>query len=141
MSQESSASGGRSQETRAENFLQPLEPKTLAEKLYLVRFKTDTERHLKVDPEKCKPCKDKSCIYICPSDVYKLAVNEADRSGETPNPPLPPFNKGGMGGFSNEVNIVISFEACLECGTCRIACEFIDWRNPKGGFGVCFRFG
>jgi len=118
MSQESSSalggSGGRSQETRAENFLQPLEPKTLAEKLYLVRFKTDTESHLKVDPEKCKPCKDRGCIYICPADVYKLDEKE---------------------------NIVISFEACLECGTCRIACEFIEWKNPKGGFGVCYRFG
>ncbi|MBI3752904.1 MAG: hypothetical protein HY266_02515 [Deltaproteobacteria bacterium] len=38
-------------------------------------------------------------------------------------------------------NIAISFEACLECGTCRIACEFIDWKNPRGGFGVCYRYG
>ncbi|MEK6545549.1 MAG: ferredoxin family protein, partial [Nitrospinota bacterium] len=32
-------------------------------------------------------------------------------------------------------------EGCLECGTCRIACEFIEWRNPKGGYGVCYRYG
>ena len=97
-----------------EQALQPLAHKTLAEKLYLVRFKTDTESHLKVDPEKCKPCKDKDCIYICPAEVYKLDEKE---------------------------NIVISYEACLECGTCRIACEFIEWRNPKGGYGVCYRYG
>ena len=111
MSQESAV---RSQERRAEDFLQLLQPKTLAEKLYLVRFKTDTESHLKVDPAKCKTCKDKKCIYICPAEVYKLDEKE---------------------------NIAISYEACLECGTCRIACEFIDWRNPKGGFGVCYRYG
>ena len=96
------------------NMLQPLESKTLLEKLFLVRFKTDTESHLKVDPEKCRPCKNKNCIYICPADVYKMDEKE---------------------------NITISYEACLECGTCRIACEFIEWQNPKGGFGVCYRYG
>ena len=111
MSQESAVRG---QERRGEDFLQLLQPKTLAEKLYLVRFKTDTESHLKVDPAKCKTCKDKKCIYICPAEVYKLDEKE---------------------------NNAISYEACLECGTCRIACEFIDWRNPKGGFGVCYRYG
>src|SRR3990167_6308369 len=73
--------------------LQPLEKKSLSEKLYLVRFKTDTESHLKVDPEKCKPCKDRDCIYICPADVYKLDERE---------------------------NIVISYEACLQSCMCRI---------------------
>ena len=106
MSQESAVRG---QERRGEDFLQLLQPKTLAEKLFLVRFKTDTESHLKVDLEKCKTCKDKKCIYICPAEVYKLDEKE---------------------------NIAISYEACLECGTCRIACEFIEWKNPKGGFGV-----
>ncbi len=102
--------------------LQPLESKTLSEKLFLVRFKTDTESHLKVNPEKCKVCKDKSCIYICPAEVYKLAVSEANLMDEMEN-------------------ITISYEGCLECGTCRIACEFIEWKNPKGGYGVCYRFG
>jgi len=86
------------------SILQPLEQKTLSEKLFLVRFKTNTESHLKVNPERCKVCKDKSCIYICPAEVYKMDEKE---------------------------NITISFEGCLECGTCRIACEFIEWRNPK----------
>jgi len=105
-----------------EQTLQPLEPKTLAEKLYLVRFKTDTESHLKVDLEKCKTCKDKKCIYICPAEVYKLVVSGAKL-------------------MDAKENIAVSFEACLECGTCRIACEFIEWKNPKGGFGVCYRYG
>lgn len=96
------------------SILQPLEKKTLPEKLFLVRFKADTESHLKVDHEKCKVCGDKSCIYICPAEVYKMDEME---------------------------NIIISYEGCLECGTCRIACEFIEWKNPKGGFGVCYRYG
>lgn len=97
-----------------ENILQPHQPKTLEEKLYLNRFKTDTDSHLKVDTEKCKMCNDKVCIDICPSEVYKIDEKE---------------------------NIAVSFEACLECGTCRIACDFIEWQNPKGGFGVCYRYG
>lgn len=97
------------------DFLQPLEKKTLADKLFLDRFKTDTsESHLKIDPERCKPCKERDCINICPADVYKLDENE---------------------------KIIIGYEACLECGTCRICCDFIDWKNPKGGYGICYRYG
>jgi NAD-dependent dihydropyrimidine dehydrogenase PreA subunit len=37
----------------------------------------------------------------------------------------------------------VSYEGCLECGTCMIACSegAIDWRNPRGGFGVSLRYG
>ena len=30
---------------------------------------------------------------------------------------------------------------CLECGTCLIICEkgALDWKYPRGGFGVRYR--
>jgi ferredoxin like protein len=31
----------------------------------------------------------------------------------------------------------------LECGSCRIACPLlnIEWRFPKGGYGISHKFG
>lgn len=88
----------------------------LREKLFRTRFKPDTESHLRVDQEKCGSCEERACLMVCPAEVYTE----------------------GEDGF-----IVVGFEGCLECGTCRIACtaEAIEWINPKGGFGVCYRFG
>ena len=90
---------------------------SIEEKLYTVRFKADEKSHLKViDPEKCKKCKRKQCTYTCPAECYKLEGEVAQ----------------------------VSFEGCLECGTCRIICtEFnnIEWNYPRGGFGVAYKFG
>lgn len=36
------------------------------------------------------------------------------------------------------------YAGCLECGTCRIACEgtiIAKWENPQPGMGVMYRFG
>ena len=36
------------------------------------------------------------------------------------------------------------YAGCLECGTCRIACEdtiLSKWENPRPGMGVTYRFG
>lgn len=36
------------------------------------------------------------------------------------------------------------YAGCLECGTCRIACEgtiLRKWENPQPGMGVMYRFG
>lgn len=97
--------------------LKPLEEKTLAEKLFLVRFKVDSTSHLILNKDVCLDCVDRTCLVICPSEVYKWTEGQPE--------------------------ITISYEGCLECGACRIACKdnAIDWRNPKGGFGVCYRFG
>jgi ferredoxin like protein len=37
----------------------------------------------------------------------------------------------------------VNHEGCLECGTCRIGCPHlnIDWRFPKGGYGISHKFG
>ena len=36
------------------------------------------------------------------------------------------------------------YAGCLECGTCRIACEdtiLKKWENPQPGMGIMYRFG
>ncbi|MFH1737079.1 MAG: 4Fe-4S dicluster domain-containing protein [Actinomycetota bacterium] len=89
----------------------------LEDKLFCDRFIVDDCSHLIIkNPEDCKKCEQKQCTTVCPSRVY-------DWDGE---------------------KIHVSFEDCLECGTCRLVCqEFnnIDWNYPRGGFGVMFKFG
>ena len=89
----------------------------LEDKLFLVKFKGDKTSHLCIaKPELCHQCRRKQCTYVCPGECYEW---ENDR-------------------------IIIAYEGCLECGTCRIACnEFnnIDWIYPLGGYGVSYRFG
>ncbi len=89
---------------------------TIEDKLFLVKYKPDKESHIVVDQEKFKADKQKAVLYICPAKVYEL--NE--ETGEC----------------------MVAFENCLECGTCRVACmEYVEWKYPKGGFGVQYRFG
>jgi ferredoxin like protein len=89
----------------------------LEDKLFLDRFKVDTESHLRIiDGDICfKACKEKPCLNFCPANVYRL---EVDR-------------------------ISVNYEGCLECGSCRIACPHlnIDWRFPRGGYGISHKFG
>lgn len=90
----------------------------LEDKLFLVTFTPDTESHLSVkDQAVCRRCTDKPCISGCPADVWEH--NEA----------------------KDEVHA--AFEGCLECGTCRIICPYanLEWRYPRGGFGVKYKFG
>ncbi len=88
----------------------------IKDKLGLDTYKLAKESHLKVDSEACKNCKGKCCLYVCPAGVYTL-----DEKGD----------------------VRVEFEACLECGTCLIACvdDAIQWSYPKGGFGVHYRYG
>lgn len=88
----------------------------IKDKLALDTFKPAKESHLEVDQELCNKCEVKCCLYICPGRVYTL-----DEQGK----------------------LKIEFEACLECGTCLIACPYdaIHWNYPQGGFGVQFKYG
>lgn len=87
------------------------------EKLFLDRFRVDEESHLVLkDYKVCiDKCPDQPCLYICPANVYKL---EKER-------------------------IRVSYEGCLECGSCRIGCPHFNivWRFPRGGYGVRHKFG
>ncbi|MCL4459685.1 MAG: 4Fe-4S dicluster domain-containing protein [Chloroflexi bacterium] len=91
----------------------------IEDKLYLDRFKPDEQSHLIIiDQEKCRTtcvAQNRPCTHFCPAQVYKW----------------------------EEDKITVAFEGCLECGACRIGCPFsnIDWRYPRGGFGVQYKFG
>jgi ferredoxin like protein len=89
----------------------------LEDKLFRVKFKADSNTHLVIlSQDKCKKCTKKQCTYVCPAECYKM----------------------------EDDNVIVSFEGCLECGTCRIAChEFdnIEWKYPLGGYGVTFIYG
>jgi ferredoxin like protein len=87
------------------------------DKLFLDRFRVDEVSHLRIiDDKKCMDeCRDQACLYLCPANVYRV---EKD-------------------------HITVNYEGCLECGSCRIGCAElnIEWRFPKGGYGVSHKFG
>ncbi len=87
----------------------------LEDKLTTIRFNVDAEPHIRVNTEICETCPEQTCLYVCPVQNYVL----------------------------EEGKLVFSWQGCLECGACRIACtrEAIDWAYPRGGFGICLRYG
>ena len=90
----------------------------IEDRLFLVKFKPDEISHLVIkNQDVCRQCQSKPCLYICPADVY---------------------------GWDENLEIVtIAYEGCFECGACRIGCPSfnIEWRYPKGGYGVGYRYG
>ena len=89
----------------------------IEDKLFLDRFTVDEESHLRIlDDSKClNECEGQPCLYICPANVYRL-------------------EDGG---------ISVNHEGCLECGSCRVGCPYfnIEWRFPRGGYGISHKFG
>jgi ferredoxin like protein len=87
----------------------------IEDKLSTIRFNVDAEPHIKVNTEVCENCLEKPCLYICPVQNYAL----------------------------EDERLVFSWQGCVECGACRIACtrSAIEWAYPQGGFGVCLRYG
>ncbi|PKM78006.1 MAG: hypothetical protein CVU90_04645 [Firmicutes bacterium HGW-Firmicutes-15] len=88
----------------------------LKAKLGLDVFKEDNEFHIKIKEGQAKDVRLKKAILVCPAGLYSETEN-----GE----------------------VVISVDGCLECGTCLLACgtELLEWQYPSGGSGVQFRFG
>jgi ferredoxin like protein len=88
---------------------------SIEDKLGLDKFTPFEKTHLKI-----KDCPDpkklvEEVLFVCPAKVYTL-----NEKGEA----------------------IVSFENCLECGTCRIvAPDMIDWDYPQGGFGITYRYG
>lgn len=85
------------------------------DKLALNKFEIDRDVHIIVNEKLCDACDLKSCLYACPAECYTLRQN----------------------------HVTFSYEGCLECGSCRISCDkqAIEWRYPRGGFGVCYQYG
>jgi len=88
---------------------------SITDKLYRNRYKVDEDSHLWIkDLKMCVKCPfEFACIRVCPTDVYKWEENK----------------------------ITITYDACVECGACRIACYDVGWKNPKGGFGISYKYG
>lgn len=77
----------------------------------------EKEAHLKIrDQEVCHQCVGKGCLYFCPVGAYRLQPNG---------------------------DIQIAYQSCIECGSCRVMCEpnNVEWKYPRGGFGVAYKFG
>lgn len=77
----------------------------------------ETFAHIQIkDQAVCAQCEKKPCLDFCPAQVFSL---------------------DGQG------RVIVGYQACLECGSCRIGCCFqnIDWRLPHGGYGVAYKFG
>jgi ferredoxin like protein len=94
---------------------------TLEDKLYLVKFKPDEESHLVIKDMgvcagKCSG-QGRACTNFCPAGVYKWDEKNSA--------------------------MIVNYEECFECGSCRVGCPFgnIEWRYPRGGYGVQFRNG
>jgi ferredoxin like protein len=93
-------------------------PPSIEQRLYANETRPDRVSHLEIaEPEACRECPDKECITICPSRTYRWSEEHG--------------------------RIQVSFENCLECGSCRIVCprSNVSWRYPMGGMGICYRYG
>jgi len=86
-------------------------------RLALNKFDVDQQAHIRLKEEICAKCDHRVCITICPAECFKLKEDE---------------NK-----------MVFAYEGCLECGSCRVACEkgSLEWDYPRGSFGVSFEYG
>lgn len=85
------------------------------DKLSRVRFNVDAAPHIVVALSICKTCQNRPCLYVCPVKNYTI----------------------------EDKKFVFSWQGCLECGACRVVCpnKAVEWQYPRGGFGVCFRYG
>ncbi len=88
---------------------------TMEQRLALDHYNVDGEPHIRVKAEACRECHLRACLYVCPAECFKLA----------------------------EDRVSFGYEGCLECGSCRIACDrgAIDWSYPRAGFGISYEFG
>ena len=84
---------------------------TIEEKLFLLKFKPDTESHIKTNQDVCNLCTGKECTKFCPANVFAWSKVED--------------------------KLIVSYENCLECGACKIGCpyEAIIYSHPRAGYG------
>jgi ferredoxin like protein len=82
-------------------------------RLGLVAFTIDSEPHIKLKEDECEKCNLRYCLFVCPARLYT----------------------------EEEGKVKFNYEGCLECGTCRIACDKIEWNYPRGGFGAHYQYG
>jgi len=90
-------------------------PTGVEDKLAVNKFDIDKEVHVRIREDVCEKCEEHYCLYACPASCFKLREN----------------------------HITLSYEGCLECGSCLIVCDkgAIDWNLPRAGFGICYQYG
>ena len=88
--------------------------------LYTVQYKHDRHSHIDITQrdiclDKCGEEWGRPCTTFCPAKVYEWDGQK----------------------------IAIAYENCVECTSCLLGCPYriIDWRLPRGGYGVHYRFG
>jgi len=91
---------------------------TVDDRVGLDKFEFDEEPFITVDTDICRTCEPKPCLYVCPSNVYRL----------------------------DKAELVYNTEGCIELGACAVVCKHIGkgairWNYPRGSLGVEFRFG
>jgi ferredoxin like protein len=89
---------------------------SMADKLSLNKYEVDEgEPHIVIKKDLCKTCGEKACLFACPAELY------SEQDGE----------------------IIVEWAGCLECGTCLAVCKkcALDWKYPRGGFGIIYRQG
>ena len=52
-------------------------PEKIEDKLFKLKYKTDSQCHLNPDQSKCLQCLEKTCTIICPANVY--CYNETEK--------------------------------------------------------------
>jgi len=92
-----------------------VKPLKIEEKLALNKYDVDKEPHIRVAEDLCRACEDQPCLFVCPSDCFNLTAGK----------------------------VTFSYEGCLECGGCRIACDkgAVTWGYPRPGFGITYEYG
>jgi ferredoxin like protein len=105
---------------------QPLDPELTASLLPVnvdnlivsIKYYVDEEfAHIQIkEPNVCLRCGPKPCLSFCPVQVFTH-----DAQG----------------------HILVGYQACVECGSCRIGCPSsnVEWYLPRGGYGVAYKFG
>lgn len=88
------------------------------DKLYQNRYLVDAGRpHIKIKPHTIPSAELLTLVSICPAGCYAKSDNG---------------------------QVEVTPDGCMECGTCRVVAEAsgdIEWNYPRGGFGVLFKFG
>ena len=97
-----------------------VENASIEDRLYANKYTDHEENHLGVKVEGfCEDrCDTYDCVSVCPANVWR---NEGDEDG------VP----------------MIAYENCLECGSCRFACQYdnVVWEWPENGSGMTYKFG
>jgi ferredoxin like protein len=77
--------------------------------------KPDSDPHIVIDTAYCTDCEGRLCTIVCPAGLYIWMGDQMTHN----------------------------CDGCLECGSCRIVClhQAIEWRYPRGGYGVRYRWG